>query len=473
MSTATRSLGNSRSRGDPHDPLLARMLSLILAATVVFVFVAHRDSLIQAFRTQGAELVFWAILIVVVNFLPLNLGEITVTLDMSMLVAISLLYSPPVAMLIGVVAAIDIRELDGRVSFLRAVFNRAQIGLSVLAASSAFHSMAGSVATTGRIALGAVVAILAFHLTNVALVVVHSWLRTRTWNRLSAGGPVQFLTTYLGYGALGLVLARVYTDVGAWSVVIFLIPIAVAREALLRAQRLKLLADQLQEKERQLEHNMGQIVEERRDERLRIGAELHDDVLQSLIRIAQLGHFIRKEVPDQSQIDLDAIEVVAVAEQAIGELRHVVADLQTSPLGRKGLVPTLRGLGKDMQLEWRVPVSIEASPDLKLGEEGQLVLYQVAREAITNAVKHASPRTVSVRLGERGSSVFLEVRDDGQGFDLDCVDDTNSFGLGLIKERVERRNGKLTVRSEKGSGTSLLVLLPREVEPAPPRFKDA
>jgi len=465
MSTATRSLGDSTPRGDTYDPLLARMLSLILAAVVVRILTAHWDSLLQAFRTEGAELLFWAVLIVVVNFLPLNLGEITVTLDMSMLVAISLLYSPPVGMLIGVVAAIDIRELEGRVSFLRAVFNRAQIGLSVLAASFAFHSMAGSVQSTGRVVLGAVVAILAFHLTNIGLVLAHSWLRTRTRNSLSAGGPLQFLITYLGYGILGLVLARLFTDVGAWSVVIFLIPIAVAREALLRAQRLKLLADQLQEKERQLEHNMGQIVEERRDERLRIGAELHDDVLQSLVRISQLAHFIRKEGTPGGQVGLDAAEVVYVAEQAMRELRHVVADLRTSPLGRRGLIPTLKSLGKDMQLEWRVPVSIDASLNLSLTEEEQLLFYQVAKEAITNALKHASPRTVSVRLGERGSSVFIEVHDDGQGFNVESANETDGLGLGLLRERVKRRRGELTLQSKPGNGTSLSVLLPREVDP--------
>jgi signal transduction histidine kinase len=431
---------------------------------VAALLVAQWESLFLASRTQGLELLFWAALIVAVNFLPLNLGEITVTLDMSILVAVSLLYQPPVAVLIGVVAAIDVRELEGRVSLLRAVFNRAQIGLSVLAASVVFHSFAESVQSEHRVVLGTVIAVLTFHVTNLTLVIIHTRLRTRTWHRLSVGGPVQFLITYLGYGALGLVLARLFTDVGAWSVVILLIPIAVAREALLRAQRLQVITNQLREKEKQLERHMGQIVEERRDERIRIGAELHDEVLQSLIRVSQLGAFIRDETPPRSQVGMDAAEVVSVAERAIQELRQVVADLRKSPLGRQGLIPTLKSLGRDMQLEWRVPIHVEAAQELDLSEEEQLLLYQVAKEGIINAVKHAEPNAVSVRLGERGSSVYLEVRDDGRGFDADTTVDPDGYGLGLLRERVERQGGEVVLASGKAGGTSLSVLLPKEAE---------
>jgi two-component system sensor histidine kinase NreB len=108
-------------------------------------------------------------------------------------------------------------------------------------------------------------------------------------------------------------------------------------------------------------------------------------------------------------------------------------------------------------------VDAAIGPDLSSDE--QLVLYQVAKEAMLNALKHANPNQVSVRLGERGTSVFLEVVDDGEGFNPRDVDTSRHFGLGLIRERVKRQNGRLDLTSEKGRGTSLSVYLPREISP--------
>jgi signal transduction histidine kinase len=475
MSVATKPLvSSSPSRGNSREPVSANLLSLFLSAGVVVISLANGESLLREFRFAWPELLFWALLIVVVNLLPLDVGDMTVTLDMPILLAVALLYPPPVAMLVGVIAAIDVREVEGRVSFLRALFNRSQIGLCVFAGSVVFHTVAGSLESIRQAAWGTAAAIVTFHSANVALVVAHAWLRTRRRQPLSAGGPVQFLLTYIGYGALALVLSRLYTDVGVWSVVTLLIPILVAREALLRAQRLQTLASQLRQRERLLERLFDRMVDERKDERSRISADLHDDVLQSLIRISQLGHFLRKETAPRSEAGKDAEEIVVVSGQAIQELRQVVSDLKTSPLGRGGLVPSLRSLGRDLQLDWRVPVKVDAPETLKLTGPQQLVLYQVAKEAMLNSLQHAEPSSVTVRLGEKDSDVFLEVQDDGRGFSVDSVDTAKHFGLGLIRERVERLGGRVYLTSDEVRGTSLSVGLPREVKPTgSPRSDDS
>ncbi|MGH9195608.1 MAG: sensor histidine kinase, partial [Acidimicrobiia bacterium] len=162
-----------------------------------------------------------------------------------------------------------------------------------------------------------------------------------------------------------------------------------------------------------------------------------------------------------------------VSDRAMGELRQVVSDLRTSPLGRSGLLPTLRSLARDLQLDWRTPIVVETPKTLELSGDEQLALYQVAKEAVMNALKHADPNEISVRVSQVGSGVSLEVKDDGRGFDVDAAEASQHFGLGLMRERVERLQGQVVLSSEIGSGTSLSVLLPREVEPDSPRSNDA
>lgn len=466
MSVATRRLANTSPRqGSSGEPVSGLVMTFLLGIAIGAALLAQRETLIHVFRDQWAELLFWTVLIVLVNLLPLNLGEITLTLDMPILLAIALLYPPSVAVLLAIIAAIDIREVEGRVPLIRALFNRLQVGFCVLAAGTTFHSVASSTQPSIRAAWGTAAAILAFHTVNVVLVTGYTWLRIRAWNRLSVGNVGQFLITYLGYGALALVLARLYQDVGAWSVVTLMIPILVAREALLRAQRLQSLADRLRQRERLSELLFDRIVDERKDERTRIAAELHDDVLQSMIRISQLGRFLRQETRGDIAAEKDATEVVEVSDRAIQELRQVVSDLRASPLGRAGLLPTLRSLARDLQLDWRVPIVVETPETLSLGAEAQLALYQVAKEAMMNALKHADPGEISIRLSQIDSGIFLEVKDDGRGFDVEAGQASQHFGLGLVRERVERVGGQVAVSSEIGSGTSLSVLLPREAKP--------
>jgi signal transduction histidine kinase len=475
MSVLTRPTTTAPApRASRNEPASAWILTAALVALVGSVFVSEAASLVQALPSQWGELLFWTIVIVVVNLLPLTVGEITLTLDMPILLAVSFLYPPGLAGFVAVVAAIDVREWEGRVPFLRAVFNRFQVGACVMVASVVFHSVAGSLEPALQAAWGTIASIAAFHFTNVVLVTGYTWLRIHTWNRISIGGLLQFLITYLGYGVLALVVARLYRDVGAWSVVTLVIPILVAREALLRAQRLQLLADQLRERERLLERLFDRIVDERKDERLRISADLHDDVLQSLVRISQLAGFLRQETAVDGTAAKDAEDIHSLTDQTIKDLRHVVADLRASPLGRGGLVPTLKSLGRDLQLDWQVPIRVEAPADLQLRSDEQVVLYQVAKEGLVNALKHARPTEVSIRLSERDSDVFLEVRDDGQGFDVASVDTSSHFGLGLVEERVRLYRGSVELASEKGSGTRLSVRLPREINPkGSPRTKRA
>jgi signal transduction histidine kinase len=303
------------------------------------------------------------------------------------------------------------------------------------------------------------------YVVNVALVFWYitllSHFARESLGRFSVGRPIHFLATYLGEGVLALVLAHLFTRVGSWSVLAFIIPALFARQSLVRSQALEEMADRLRNRERLLERMMDRVVDERRDERLRIAADLHDDVLQALTSI----WFLAKIVERQGGTPSGLREIAEGTESSIESLREVIHDLKESPVGRGGLVPTLRLLVRDLQLDWQTRVRLDSPSQIDLEPIRQILAYQIMREAIMNALKHAQATEIRAQIVQSIDSVVLTVEDDGTGFDVGAVDQASHFGLGLMAERVKRAGGRLNLESIGQTGTRLTATLPLSLVP--------
>jgi signal transduction histidine kinase len=86
--------------------------------------------------------------------------------------------------------------------------------------------------------------------------------------------------------------------------------------------------------------------------------------------------------------------------------------------------------------------------------------YQVVRESLNNAAKHAKAGTVHVMLWRDGDDVRVIVEDDGLGFDRRTVDREAHFGIQLMEERVEAVGGRLYIDSQLGRGTRVVAAIP-------------
>jgi signal transduction histidine kinase len=109
------------------------------------------------------------------------------------------------------------------------------------------------------------------------------------------------------------------------------------------------------------------------------------------------------------------------------------------------------------------------SPPVDLEEEefdstplAQLLAYQVIREALHNAAKHAQASRIAVRLWADEAMVRVSVTDDGSGFDWFRVDGNRHFGLQIMKERLEAAGGHMSVDSRLGSGTTVGASIPKD-----------
>jgi signal transduction histidine kinase len=273
----------------------------------------------------------------------------------------------------------------------------------------------------------------------------------------------QHVVSYVCVGTLAISLTAVVTVAGEGGIVVFLAPLFIARRELLHAGKLQESARRLQEKNKALIAGVESAADERRDERLAMAGELHDEVLPPLFKVHLMGQVLRRDLDSGRllSLDEDLPELLAATDAAQDAIRSLVGDLRRSPLGPGGLVPTLRLLVQKLEMETSARVALFAS-DIECTAITQLLVYQIAREALTNAVRHSGARRITVRIWQEGSSIRLSVEDDGRGFSPEAAKHGH-FGLELIRERAEAAEGNVVVDTALGRGTRIVASLPTAI----------
>lgn len=207
------------------------------------------------------------------------------------------------------------------------------------------------------------------------------------------------------------------------------------------------------------------LAEER--ERRRLAADLHDRIGQSLAFASIKTHALRGFVTDGGAGHL--ADLTELMEQVIRDVRTLIFQISPPLLYEVGLEAALEWLAESIQQEHGFPVIFFDDGEPKpLAEEMKVTLFQVAREVLINAAKHARPGRVSLEVGRRGKRIVLVIADDGVGFDISSVavnSMTHSgFGLFSIRQRMETLGGQVDVDSLPGRGSTVTVTAPLAAE---------
>jgi signal transduction histidine kinase len=190
-------------------------------------------------------------------------------------------------------------------------------------------------------------------------------------------------------------------------------------------------------------------------ERRRLARELHDETGQALTSIL-LG--LRALEEDGGDVKIDDLRELVVA--TLQDVRRLAVQLRPKALDDFGLVPALERLVQTFSESSRINVQLETQVgDDRLPSDVETTVYRIVQEALTNVVKHAEARNVSILLVRRDGTVTAVIEDDGRGFDLATVQDDN-LGLAGMRERAELHDGRLTVETSRGAGTTLRVEVP-------------
>jgi signal transduction histidine kinase len=196
-------------------------------------------------------------------------------------------------------------------------------------------------------------------------------------------------------------------------------------------------------------------------ERERLARELHDSVTQSLYSLTLLAEASQRLIGagDWSRVREYVGRLGEIAQQALREMRLLVYQLRPLVLKREGLAGALQQRLDAVEKRAGVDARLLVGGTIELPPSVEEELYRIAQEALNNALKHAAPSSVTVRIYADEEGVILEVLDDGRGFDPSSIGAEGGMGLVSMRERTERLGGRLDVRSVPGEGTIVCVSL--------------
>ena len=218
----------------------------------------------------------------------------------------------------------------------------------------------------------------------------------------------------------------------------------------------------LRDNEQQLRVLAGSLLTAQEDERRRLSRELHDDVTQRLALLSiDLGK-LAGELPDslaQARTTIRGLQDQTL--QASVEVRRLSHGLHPSVIEDFGLSVALEEYCAEFAKAQGIQVRFEdLVDDSRLDDACAACLYRITQESLRNAVTHGNATEVRVTLCVGSDSMQLRVIDNGTGFLSDGSRTGTGLGIISMRERVRLVNGTLTISSQPGQGTEIMVSVP-------------
>jgi len=207
-------------------------------------------------------------------------------------------------------------------------------------------------------------------------------------------------------------------------------------------------------------------------ERARLSRELHDETVQSLVAIGQRVQLTQRALerggaPEwvHSGAAMDGLrQTRELCQQALDDLRRTIRALRPIYLEELGFLPALEALVQDTRTQGLSAEILVRGEPRRLRPEVELAAFRLVQEALSNAMRHARARQVSVLVHLEEHELTLSIEDDGTGFvppeNPDSLTEAGHYGLMGMRERVLLLGGRLEIRSHPDQGTRISAHLP-------------
>ncbi len=212
--------------------------------------------------------------------------------------------------------------------------------------------------------------------------------------------------------------------------------------------------------ERQMRQLSQRVVATQEEERKNLSRELHDHVAQVLTALRmELGRIERARASADNRAAAAVTECRRLVDQLFRTVRDLALGLRPSMLDDFGLQPALEWHVRDLTRRYGIDIELRMRGDLEaLPDQYRTCVFRAVQEALTNSVRHAKARSITVSVAGIDDRLDVSVSDDGVGFDPSRRRD----GLGLrgIEERVKELHGTMTIGRSASGGTTLAIQLP-------------
>jgi signal transduction histidine kinase len=194
-------------------------------------------------------------------------------------------------------------------------------------------------------------------------------------------------------------------------------------------------------------------------ERVHFARELHDSVTQTVFSMNLAAQTALVLWPgDPVRLDAQFDRFLELANDAMQQIQTLVAHLGSQRVAVSGFVPAIEQLIAERKTLDGLDVTIEVLGEMNLPEEVTAGLFRIVQEALTNITKHAGTQQAVVRLDLAGNPRYVEIEDQGIGFDLaNSQDLPGHIGLSEMRERAEEIGWALSIDTRPGFGTHVRV----------------
>ncbi len=237
---------------------------------------------------------------------------------------------------------------------------------------------------------------------------------------------------------------------------------AIANYAIIALHNAQLIFD--------LKEERNKLISKEEEVRHQLARDLHDGPAQALAALTMNIEFIKRLLErDPARVVEELDKMSALAKRTTYEVRTMLFELRPLVLETQGLKVTLEQYlerFKGNQAGAEIVLEGEGVEGVHLETKTEGTLFNIIQEAVNNALKHARPKHIWVRLRREGQTLVAVVQDDGVGFDMQSVmrsyEKRGSFGLLNIDERARLVGGSATIESEPGKGTTVTIIVPIE-----------
>jgi signal transduction histidine kinase len=256
----------------------------------------------------------------------------------------------------------------------------------------------------------------------------------------------------------------------AFTVALLLVVWALARRELgLREEQQRHVVEERGRLEREVAGRTNELSElsnylqtVREEEKSRLAREIHDELGGILVGAKMDVAWAKDHISGKDPAAATKLgRALKMLDEGVDIKRRVIEDLRPTLLDNLGLASAL---------DWQVRQTCQraglecnldlADVDAPLPPEVAIALYRIVQEALTNVVKYAKAKTVSVELLRTESGVSVIIEDDGIGLPVGAESNALSHGITGMRQRVRALQGEFAIRGRKGAGTTIEVHIP-------------
>jgi two-component system sensor histidine kinase DegS len=209
-------------------------------------------------------------------------------------------------------------------------------------------------------------------------------------------------------------------------------------------------------------YSLARILKIREYERQYLARKLHDNIIQSLLVIANRAHALERGdygvINPKAKKKIEKLQTMVL--HVIDDVRQLSHGLRPSILDNVGLLPILQWQADRITNENNIKVDIQVEGSVhRLSSETEVIVYRIIKEALDNIYKHSNATDAVVKLDFTGTDFKVLIRDNGCGFDL--PEDINVFinagklGLNRMYEQAKILDSDIEIRSKKSEGTAI------------------